>query len=85
MSHNDNTQGIQCELTLYQYIVTSKYAFMTRKYNNHRSQQSELRPPIPRNSVESDHGCTLMIYFDNAGDYVTLTLYNVMLTSQKQA
>ena len=23
---------------------------------------------IPRNSVESDHGCTSRIYFDNAGD-----------------
>ena len=45
--------------------------------------QSELPRPIPRNSVESDHGCTSGIYFDNAGDAVTLTLYNVTLTSQK--
>ena len=45
--------------------------------------QSELPRPIPRNSVESDHGCTSGIYFDNAGDYVTLVLYNVTLTSQK--
>ena len=45
--------------------------------------QSELPRPIPRNSVESDHGCTSRIYFDNAGDNVTLTLYNVTLTSQK--
>ena len=45
--------------------------------------QSELPRPIPRNSVESDHGCTSRIYFDNAGDNVTLTLYNVTLTSKK--
>ena len=30
--------------------------------------QSELPQPVPRNSMESDHGCTLRIYFDNAGD-----------------
>ena len=35
------------------------------------------------NSVETDHGCISRIYFDNAGDNVTLTLYNDMLTSQK--
>ena len=45
--------------------------------------QSELPRPIPRNSVESDQGCTSRIYFDNVGDNVTLTLYNVTLTSQK--
>ena len=33
------------------------------------------------NSVESDLGCTLRIYFDN----VTLTLHNVMLMSQNHA
>ena len=38
--------------------------------------QLELPRPIPRNSLETDHGCTSRIYFDNAGD-------NVMLTSQK--
>ena len=42
-----------------------------------------MTQPIPRNSVESDHGSTSRIYFDNAGDNVTLTWYNVMLTSQK--
>ena len=47
------------------------------------SPQSELSWPIPQNSVESDHGCTSMIYFDNAGDNLSLTLYNVTLTSQK--
>ena len=38
---------------------------------------------IARNSVESDHGCISRIYFDNAGDNVTLTLYTVTLMSQK--
>ena len=47
------------------------------------AQQSELPRPIPQNSVESDHGCTEWIYFDNGGDHVTLMLYNVTLTSQK--
>ena len=45
--------------------------------------QSELPQPFPRNSVESDHGCTLRIDFDNTGDNVTLALYNVTQTSQK--
>ena len=35
------------------------------------------------NSAESDHGCTLRIYFDNAGDNIKLTLYNATLTSRK--
>ena len=38
---------------------------------------------IMRNSMESDHGCTLRIYFNNANDNMTLTLYNVTLTSRK--
>ena len=42
--------------------------------------QSELPRPIPRNSEESDHGCVSRIYFENAGDNVTLTLYKVTLT-----
>ena len=45
--------------------------------------QSELPRPIPRNSVESEHGRTSRLYFDNAGANVTLTLHNVTLTSQK--
>ena len=45
--------------------------------------QSELSLTMPRNSVETDHGCTSRIYFDNVGDNVTLTLYNVTLESQK--
>ena len=48
------------------------------------TNQSELPRPIPRNFVESDHGCTSRIYFDNAGDNVTPTLYNVTFRSQKQ-
>ena len=47
------------------------------------SVQSELPRPIPHNSVESDHGCTSGIYFDNAGDNLTLTINTVTLTSQK--
>ena len=34
-----------------------------------------------RNFVESDHGCTSSIFYDNAGDNVALTLYNVTLMS----
>ena len=41
--------------------------------------QSELHRPIPRNSVESNHGCSFRIYFDNADDNVKLTLYIVKL------
>ena len=32
--------------------------------------QSELPRLIPRNYVESDHGCTSRIYLDNAGDNI---------------
>ena len=45
--------------------------------------QSELPRPILRNSIESDHGCTSRIYFNKAGDNMTLMLYNMRLTSQK--
>ena len=45
--------------------------------------QSKLPRAILRNSVDSDHGCTLRIYFGNAGDNATLTLYNMTLTSKK--
>ena len=45
--------------------------------------QSELPRPILPNSVESDCGCTSRIFFDNAGENVTLTLYNMALRSQK--
>ena len=40
--------------------------------------QPELPPPIPRISVKLDHGYASRIYFDNAGDNVTLTLNNVI-------
>ena len=43
------------------------------------SMQSELPGSILPNSMVSDHGCTSRIYIYN----VTLTLYNMMLTSQK--
>ena len=43
----------------------------------------ELPRLIPRNSVKLDHGCTSRIYLDTTGDNVTLTLYNVTLTSKK--
>ena len=45
--------------------------------------QSVVPRPIQPNSEESDHGCTSRIYFDKAGDNMTLTLYNVALTSRK--
>ena len=47
------------------------------------NKKTETYRPIPRNSVESEHGCTSRIYFDNAGNNMTLTLYNVTLTSRK--
>ena len=43
----------------------------------------ELSWPIPRNSVESDHGCTSRIHFDNAGDNVTLTSQKPCLHNNK--
>ena len=45
--------------------------------------QSELPQRIPRRSVESDLGCTSRLYFDNAGDNMTLMLQNVTLTLHK--
>ena len=38
----------------------------------------KLPQPIPRNSVESDIGCTTRIYFDN----VTLMFHNVTAAKQ---
>ena len=52
-------------------------------YGSYCTPQLELPRLIPRNSVKSDHGCTSRIYFDKAGVNVTLTLYNMTLTSQK--
>ena len=45
--------------------------------------QSKLSRPIAQYFVESDHGCASRIFFDNVGDNVTLTLFNVTLMSQK--
>ena len=59
--------------------MDEKYSFSFAAISSDTSSPIELPRPIPRNSVESDHGCTSRIYFDN----VTLTLYNVTLTSQK--
>ena len=50
---------------------------------SHLSTQSELPRPITQNSVEWDHRCTLKNFFNNGGDSLTLTLYNVTLMSQK--
>ena len=62
---------------------TTNYVYrMTIEATVYASLQSELPPPIARNSVESDQGCTSRIYFDKVGDNVTLTLYNVKLTSK---
>ena len=60
-----------------------KVSIMTKSYEKTSKYQSELPLPMRRNSVDSDHGCTSRIFFDNAGDNVTLTLYNMTLTSQK--
>ena len=64
-------------------ITTGKQLIGNVDIQNYSQRQSELPRPILQNSVESDHGCTSRIYFDNAGDNMTLTLYNVTLTSQK--
>ena len=45
--------------------------------------QSALPRPIPQDIVESDHGCTFRIYFDNAGDNVTLTSQKPCLHNNK--
>ena len=71
------------ELGLLHSLVWTLAAIWKSPVQSHLSldtKQSELPHPILRNSVESDHGCTSRIYFDKAGDNVTLRLYNVMLT-----
>ena len=65
-----HVHSISCE------SLVQKQVRMTRQFHNQR--------PTPTgtalaNSMESDLGCTLRIYFDN----VTLMLHNVTLTSQK--
>ena len=44
----------------------------TRRY--HLVTQSGLPRQIPRNTMESDHGCTSWIYFNNVGDNVMLMI-----------
>ena len=51
------------------------------KNNTHGQKSIELPRLLSWNSVESDHGCASRIYFDNAGDNMVLTLYNVTLAS----
>ena len=47
------------------------------------SPQSELPRPIPWHSGESDHRGSSRIYFDNAGDNVTLTSQKTCLHNNK--
>ena len=61
-------------------LLKYKYIILQLRY---LCIQLELPRPIPRNFVESDQGCTSRIYFDNTGDNVTLTLYNVTLKSHE--
>ena len=70
-------------LTLNTLISYSIWFDIPRRGMLEVPKQSELPQPIPRNSLESDHGRTSRIYFDNAVDNMTLTLYYVTLTSQK--
>ena len=51
---------------------TRQLAFGTRRY--HFVTQSGLPRQIPRNSMESDHGCTSWIYFNNVSDNVMLMI-----------
>ena len=65
-------------------VVSDLFAYLPSPLSSLRTIDSiGTASEIPRNSGESDQGCSSMIYFDNAGDNVALTLYNVMLTSQK--
>ena len=65
------------------FVIAAYFVCMNSEFRVLVLYQSELPRPIPRNSMESDQGCTSRIYFDNVGDNVTLTLYNVMLATQK--
>ena len=67
-------------MTIGTYFTCAKAS--NKRPNDVSYGQTALPWPIPRNSVESDHKCTSRIYFDNLGDNATLTLYNVMVTSQ---
>ena len=78
----DNYQN--CNVSYYinaKYVDIIRSIFRLEAYRNivldgvqELQRQSELPRPIPRNFVESDHGCTSRIYFNNAGDNVALTL-----------
>ena len=73
--------NVQCVI---QVVWHEKEGNATTTYHRPvHGTQSELPRSIPRNSVESDHGCTSRFYFDNADGNMKLTLYNVTLTSQK--
>ena len=52
-----------------------KTNYLNESAFEHPKHQLELPRPILRTSLESDHGCTSRIYFDNAGVNVTLTLF----------
>ena len=86
--HISGIYHINCQWTVFQIsdmhrIDTSNSLNCTHTQSMDQiKMQSVLPRPIPQNSMESDHGCTSSIYFDNAGDNVPLTLYNVTLTSQ---
>ena len=77
-----------CVSVLFSFIFYVSYCsdntIAKKSESFHQKRQSKLPRPIPRNSLESDHGCTSRIYSDNASDNVALTLYNVPLTSQKR-
>ena len=58
------------------WILTEARMYISKSFGciSMSIYQSELPQLIPQNSVESDHGCTSSIHFDNAGDNVMLTL-----------
>ena len=61
---------------------TVKYTSLQYLANSTNTSVPEIGT-ASANSAKSDHGCSSRIYLDNASDNVTLTLFNVTLTSQK--
>ena len=61
------------------YMKTLKHTKVVMRILTVNPSQSLLPQPTPRNSMVSDHGCTSNICFDNVGDKVKLTLYNMLL------
>ena len=71
-----------CRMIISQTLLHTRLRTSVKFKQNHGSSekndvvaaqgvfQSGLPRPIPRKSVESEHGCTSRIYFDNAGDNV---------------